>query len=114
MSGFEFVGDEDDLPAAADNPELVGVQENTSGIAGLCVLYEAAGRAYRVRLRPENPLDTETFDRGDVWTVYEWAEVEEPTEQASVVAFEELYWVPEVVRETIPGVVQVPDLGGSR
>ena len=113
MSGFVFPGDEgypDD--ASRDATTVHGVQENTSGISGLCVLYSVHGLHYRVRLRPENPLDSETFDRGDAWTVYEWSEVETPEEDAPYVSFEEIHYVPAVVRETVPGVVQVPDRPG--
>ena len=98
--------------ASADATEVHGVQENTSGISGLCVLYSVHGLHYRVRLRPVNPLDCETFDRGDAWTVYEWAEVETPEEDAPSVSFEEIHYVPAVVREQIHGPVQVPDRPG--
>jgi len=109
MSAPTFEGDEEQPSPASDAAECHGVIENRSGIEGLCVLYSLGSLHYRVRLRPVNPLDSETFDRGDAWTVYEWARVETPDEDAEAIEWEEILWVPEVVREAIPGVVQVPD-----
>jgi len=120
--GGQILPEDDDegYPAdpSRDETTVHGVQENTSGIVGLCVLYSVHGLHYRVRLRPVNPLDSETFDRGDAWTMFEWAEVETPDEDAPSVSFEEIHVVPAVVREVVPGPVQVPDepghVGGSR
>ena len=120
--GGQILPEDDDegYPAdpSRDETTVHGVQENTSGIVGLCVLYSVHGLHYRVRLRPVNPLDSETFDRGDAWTMFEWAEVETPDEDAPSVSFEEIHVVPAVVREVFPGPVQVPDepghVGGSR
>ena len=115
MSGVVFPSDDDEgYPAdpSRDATTVHGVQENTSGIVGLCVLYSVHGLHYRVRLRPVNPLDSETFDRGDAWTLFEWAEVETPEEDAPTVEFEEIHYVPAVVREVVPGPVQVPDRPG--
>jgi len=102
------------MPIDNAAPENVhGVQENTSGIRGLCVLYSVGETHFRARLRPVNPLDTETFDRGDAYTLFEWTEVEEPAEDAAAVETFDLSHVPRVVREEIPVAVQVPDLGRS-
>ena len=89
-----------------------GLMENRSGIEGLCFLYSVGDTHFRARLRPVNPLDSETFDRGDAWTLFEWAEVETPEEDAPTVEFEEIHYVPAVVREVVPGPVQVPDRPG--
>ena len=89
-----------------------GVQENTSGTRGLCVLYSVGETHFRARLRPVNPLGAETFDRGDAYTLFEWSEVEKPAEDATTVERFDLSHVPRVVRDEVPVVVQVPDAGG--
>ena len=87
-----------------------GLMENRSGIEGLCFLYSVGDTHFRARLRPVNPLDSETFDRGDAYTLFEWSEVEEPEEDAEAVEWFDLSHVPKVVRKNVPYPVQVPDL----
>lgn len=85
-----------------------GVTDNRRGIGGLCVLYSVGTTHFRARLRAVDAADAETFDRGDAYTMFEWTEVETPTEDAEAVASFDLSHVPRVVRDEVPGVVQVP------
>lgn len=87
-----------------------GVEENTSGIAGVCVLYSVGNTHFRVRLRPVTPLDADPFENGDAWTMFEWSEVESPAEDAEAVEWFDVTHVPRVVRDEFPhSVVQVAD-----
>jgi hypothetical protein len=87
-----------------------GVQENTAGVEGVCVLYSVGETHFRARLRPVVPVDSETFEDGDAWTLYEWSEVEDPEENAPAVEWFDVTHVPRVVRDEIAAPVQVPDL----
>jgi len=91
--------------------DVHGITDNRRGIGGLCVLYSVGGTHFRARLRAVTAADTETVARGDAYTMFEWSEVETPTEDAEAVASFDLSHVPRVVRNQVPGVVQVADGG---
>jgi len=102
---------------AADSAELVHAGLRPDGIDGVDVVYEIgqSRQPVRARLRPENPLDTETFDRYDAWTLYALQAVEETNEGYEATHEFEISHVPPVVSEAmwweidedLRGVVQV-------